>query len=140
MSRITIILSPYNGCQRQTYKQPMNSPFSLRILLLLLILLAALAILLQIGILSFAFQKLGLSAGTALGILLAAMVAEVPKEMLSIGRPAIISILILLWMLMFWYAGHYQPQGASDTLGNILKEAPAAGQPAEGPSGEEGEE
>ncbi len=51
----------------------MNSPFSLRILLLLLILLGALAILVQIGILSFAFQKLGLSASTALGILLAAL-------------------------------------------------------------------
>ena len=55
----------------------MNSPFSPRILLLLLILLVTLAILVQIGILSFAFQKLGLSAETALGILLAALFAVV---------------------------------------------------------------
>ncbi len=54
----------------------MKSPFSLRILLPLLVILLALAILIQIGILSFAFQKLGLSADAALVILVAALVGS----------------------------------------------------------------
>jgi type VI secretion system protein ImpK len=49
-------------------------------------------------------------------------------------------VLILLWMLMFWYAGNYQPQDARDTLGNVLQATPAASQPAEQPADVEGEE
>ncbi|MDJ0833945.1 MAG: DUF1614 domain-containing protein [Gammaproteobacteria bacterium] len=54
----------------------MKSPFSLQMLLPLLIVLVALAIMIQIGILSFAFQKLGLSADSALAILLAALIGS----------------------------------------------------------------
>ena len=54
----------------------MNSPFSLRVLLLLLIILGALSLLIQVGILTYAFQKLGLSAEAAITILLAALVGS----------------------------------------------------------------
>ncbi len=49
-------------------------------------------------------------------------------------------VLILLWMLMFWYAGNYQPQDARDALGRVLQATPATGQASEQPSEVEGEE
>jgi len=49
-------------------------------------------------------------------------------------------VLVVLWVLMYWYAGNYQPQSAEDTLGGILNAGSETGQIVEQPADAEGTE
>jgi type VI secretion system protein ImpK len=47
-------------------------------------------------------------------------------------------LFIVLWALLYWYAGSYQPESARERLGGLLKETPAAAQAADQSPGGEG--
>jgi type VI secretion system protein ImpK len=62
-----------------------------------------------------------------------------PKWWIAASAGATV-LLILIWIVMFWYAGSFQPRDAGEALGSLLKEAPAAARPPGPPSGTEGAE